>query len=117
MTQDEIVLFNLVDAYVARYGYGVSRIEADPGGAFHRVDLTNPERTGSKRLTVFADAVREAVHNRKLSDAIVLNLDSELRDGNGGTIGRLTGTHHKTACLLGSTANYFVLRVRTISAT
>lgn len=88
MNQDEIVLFNLVDAYVARCGYGVSRIEAEPSGAFHRVELTNPERNRSKRIMVFADHLRATVDNRKLSDAITLNLDSELRDDNGGPIGR-----------------------------
>jgi hypothetical protein len=89
MTQDEIVLFNLVDDYVAKkYRYGVSRIEADAGGTFHRVELTNPERDGFKCIMVFAESLRETVDSRKLSDAIILNLDSELRDDNGGAIGR-----------------------------
>jgi hypothetical protein len=29
MTQDEIVLFNLIDAYASRFRYGVSKIEAE----------------------------------------------------------------------------------------
>jgi hypothetical protein len=32
--------------------------------------------------------MRETVDSRKLSDAIILNLDSELRDDNGGATGR-----------------------------
>jgi hypothetical protein len=88
MTQDEIVLFNLIDAYASRFRYGVSKIETDAGGTFHRVELTNPERDGLKRIIVFAESMRETVDSRKLSDAIILNLDSELRDDNGGATGR-----------------------------
>jgi hypothetical protein len=88
MTQDEIVLFNLIDTYASRFGYGVSKIEVDAGGTFHRVELTNPERDGFKRIMVFAESLRETVDSRKLSAAIILNLDSELRDDNGGAIGR-----------------------------
>jgi len=59
MTQDEIVLFTLIDAYASRFGYGVSKIEADAGGTFHRVELTNPERDGFKRIMVFAESLRK----------------------------------------------------------
>lgn len=52
MTQDEIALFNLIDAYASRFGYGVSKIEADTGGTFHRVELTNPERDGFRSIMV-----------------------------------------------------------------
>jgi hypothetical protein len=88
VTNDEVRIFNLIDQRAARYGYGVRQLTPDQSGILYRVVLSTPEYKHDKMITIFKDAIEQTLSENKLADAIAMNVDRELGDGNSGPFGR-----------------------------